>query len=62
LGIEEGEVTILLNFEDQCVLLDNIQFEEKASGAASPKSKIRELWNERRVSLDNYGTFLKTSS
>ncbi len=55
-------MTILLNFEDQCVLLDNIQFEEKASGAASPKSKIRELWNERRVSLDNYGTFLKTSS
>jgi len=40
LGVEEGEVTILLNFENHGVLLDNIQFEENASGAASTKTKV----------------------
>ncbi len=45
LGVEEGEVTNILNIEDKGVLLDNIQFEKNASGAASSKNTIRELWN-----------------
>ena len=43
-------------------MLDNILFVENAPEAAFSKSKVRELLNERRVSSDNYETFLKTSS